>query len=255
MNKHDVNIKKGKLINFQIGIIAVISFCYMMHEVSHYTPINKKTIASIDINDTLFDEPMGPIIIEKPVLVIPTAPKKLKSIPVPVKVEPKLTPKVVDNTIEIKPVDTTPNAKTETILKTTTETSIVTTPVKSTKPSVIHNPTSVDFMPIFPGCDKYSTNNERAVCFQDKIQRMINKKFDRSIGGELGLSGVQRISLYFEINEKGLVSNIKARSKYPEFIKEAKRVAGLLPEMEPAQRKGSKVKMAYSVPIVFKTSN
>ena len=40
-------------------------------------------------------------------------------------------------------------------------------------------------MPVFPGCDKYSTNDQRAVCFQDKIQRMINNKFDRSIGNEL----------------------------------------------------------------------
>ena len=81
MNKHDANIKKGKLINFQIGIIAVISFCYVMHEVSHYTPIDKKTIASLPELDNTFTT-MGPV---------------------EVYVEPEIIEIKVPKTIEIKP--------------------------------------------------------------------------------------------------------------------------------------------------------
>lgn len=254
MKKHDANIKKGRLINFQIGIIAVISFCYMMHEVSHYTPIDKKIIASIDLIDTPYDESMGPVeVYVEPQIIKPNVTHK--KLPAPIKVNTAIIPKVVDNTTVIKTVDTKPAATPLETTKTPIKKGVTVKTTKVIKTAVINNTKTVDMMPVFPGCDKYSSNNERAVCFQDKIQRMINKKFDRSIGGELGLSGVQRISLYFEINENGLVSNIKARSQYPEFIKEAKRVAGLLPKMVPAQRRGAKVKMAYNVPIVFKTSN
>ncbi|WP_010522179.1 hypothetical protein [Aquimarina agarivorans] len=77
--------------------------------------------------------------------------------------------------------------------------------------TTIYKPNTVEFLPIFPGCDKYSTNNERAICFQEKVQRMVLRRFNNGLGDELGLSGKQTIFLYFEINENGLVSNIKAR--------------------------------------------
>lgn len=253
MNKHDANIKKGKLINFQIGIIALISFCYVLHEVSHYSPNSKKTIASIKVDEDPFYIAISNAeaypevtIIEKTVL------KEPKVIPEKIKVEPTLAPKVVDNETEVKIKSSKPITEAIKINETPAKTGIKTKIKNIKKPTGIHNSKSVDVLPIFPGCNKYSTNDERAVCFQDKIQRMINRRFDRNIGDELGLSGIQRISLYFEIDENGLVTNIKARSKYPEFIKEAKRVANLLPEMEPARRSGAKVKIAYSVPIIFK---
>lgn len=262
MNKHDVNIKKGKLINFQIGIIALISFCYIMHEVSHYVPSKQKDIARI-VKDEFIEEAMGPVLVwEAPSTVTKTTPiEEPQTKPKEVKIEPAAEPEVVDNKIDIKPTEEKPTpaeAKTNTPTTTTSAPSKTSGDSKVTKkatPTVLHNRKTVDIMPVFPGCNKYSTNNELAACFQEKIQRMINKRFDRSIGDELGLSGLQHISLYFEINEQGQVSNIRARSKYPEFIEEAKRVVSLLPTMKPAFRNGKKVKMAYNQPIIFQVMN
>ena len=256
MNKHDANIKKGRLINIQIGIIAAISFCYVMHEVSHYTTPSETTFAALEE-----EEPFGPVLTyEEPVIVVPAVKKVVTVKPKQPKIEPAAKPEEIDNTtktetIEEKITPTEPTTETTKEIKEKDSGETKKTPKINKAIPKIHSSRSVDMLPIFPGCDKYSSNNERAVCFQDKIQRMIYKKFDRSIGDDLGISGTQRISLYFEIDENGNVSNIKARSQHPEFITEAKRVAKLLPEMEPARRKGEKVKMAYNVPIIFKTNN
>lgn len=85
------------------------------------------------------------------------------------------------------------------------------------------------------------------------MKHLILKKFNNRIGNDLGLKGRQRIMLYFEIDQKGVVSNIRANSKGHIFDleKEAIRVAKKIPTMEPARAGNEKVKMAYSMPIVF----
>jgi len=73
------------------------------------------------------------------------------------------------------------------------------------------------------------------------------------LGEELGLSGKQRIMLYFEIDKSGNVANISANSKgkIKGLENEARRVARLLPKMEPAKVGKRKVKMSYTLPITF----
>jgi len=100
MNKHDANIKKGKLINFQIAVIAVISFCYFMYEVNTYSLPPKKTIAAID-NTEVYNT-MGPVevYVEPEVKVIPEKVKPIKKIEKTV-INKDVKPKVVDNKTKI----------------------------------------------------------------------------------------------------------------------------------------------------------
>jgi len=255
--KHEVNIKRSKWITFQLWIIAVLSFSYFMYEVSMYSkPAKNIANNTYSVNDTSNDpdEMYGGVeTYNDPVVEVK---------PKPVKISVDLPAEIIKNDApEIKAVTeekTNPNKQPVTKSKiTSTHTSTKTAPSSSTSTGVkkptIYSPRTVDFLPVFPGCDKYSTNAERAACFEKKIKRLVRKKFNNRIGNELGLQGKQRIMLYFEIDQNGVVSNIKANSKGHIFDleKEAIRVAKKIPTMQPARAGNEKVKMAYSIPIVF----
>jgi len=255
--KHEVNIKKSKWINFQLLVIALLSFSYFMYEIHMYSDL-KNDIAEAPVS--VIDNPEEIDIIYAGVRAIPNEPEVVvkpkpqvvtEVLPVEVKID---TP---DPVVESQPKEPIVNIPVETVGKSKP---VVKAPISKTgsttttkKTGGVYDRTTVDFLPVFPGCDKYSTNDERAACFQKKIQRHVNRKFNDGLGEELNLKGVQRIQLYFEIDENGEVSNVKARSrgKIIDLEKEAIRVAKLLPKMDPARSGTRKVKMAYNMPIVF----
>ena len=255
--KHEANTKKSNLITIQLLIIAVLSFSYFMYEVSIYSEPSKNIAEKIytpENNSKDPDEIYGgvevyiePIAETKPI-------KQQTNLDVPVEIVKNDTPEI-ETTIETKP-EVTKQPKS---IEGNTSKPVDKIPtntkkgVSKTKKKTLYSTKTVDFLPVFPGCDKYSTNAERAVCFEKKVTRLILKKYNNRIGNDLGLKGRQRIMLYFEINQNGVVSNIRANSKAKIFDleKEAIRVAKKLPIMEPARAGNEKVKMAYSVPIVF----
>lgn len=105
--------------------------------------------------------------------------------------------------------------------------------------------------PLFPGCS--GTNEERKVCFSNKISKYINRKFNTELAFELGLKpGIQKIYTQFKIDKNGNIIDVQARSPYKELQLEAIRVINLLPKMEPGKQQGNPVKVRYSIPIVFK---
>ncbi len=261
--KHEANVKKDKTINFQIGLIALLSFSYFMHGVFNYKASPKKVTSistpTIDPYDVFVT--MGAVtpVPDNPIAETVTRAKKPKSTTKTISKEiPKVVKKMPEENLTEKteitenPDHTTSKNKASATTKVTTKVSATKKGIAGVKTPSIYRPNTVEFLPIFPGCDKYSTNNERAICFQEKVQRMVLRRFNSGLGQDLGLSGKQTIFLYFEINENGLVSNIKARSKNKELADEAKRVARLLPKMKPARHGDTKVKMAYTLPITFK---
>ena len=110
-------------------------------------------------------------------------------------------------------------------------------------------------MPIFPGCEKESGNNAKKQCMSDKIAEFVNKKFNTELAGDLGLSGKQRISVIFKIDKNGEITNVQARAPHPGLEKEAKRVIGLLPKMQPGKQRGKAVTVPYSLPILFQVQD
>ena len=109
----------------------------------------------------------------------------------------------------------------------------------------------VQYVPIFPGCEGLSSNQERKDCMSSKISKIINRKFNTDIGADLGLKGVNRIHVQFTINDQGVVSNMKARGPHQALEKEAKRVVGLIPDMTPGKQGDKSVGVIYSLPITF----
>jgi protein TonB len=114
----------------------------------------------------------------------------------------------------------------------------------------------IENVPVFPGCEKKKSNTDKRKCMSDKIFKLVNRKFNKDLAGELGLQpGKKRISVFFKIDKNGNVVNVGARGPHPALEKEAKRVISLLPKMKPGKQRGKAVIVPYSLPIVFQVQN
>ncbi len=113
----------------------------------------------------------------------------------------------------------------------------------------------IENVPIFPGCEKKKGNNAKKKCMSEKISKFVNKKFNTDLAGDLGLSGRQRISVFFKIDKSGNIVNVGARAPHPGLEKEAKRVINLLPKMQPGKQRGKAVTVPYSLPILFQVQD
>ena len=106
--------------------------------------------------------------------------------------------------------------------------------------------------PIYPGCEGKSGKALKD-CMSKKIQKFVSRNFNTEIASDLGLSGERvKILTMFTIGKDGRVTNIRARSKYKDLEKEAKRVIAKLPKMKPGQQRNRPVKVTYTLPIIFK---
>ena len=112
---------------------------------------------------------------------------------------------------------------------------------------------TVQNVPIFPGCDK-GNNEARRKCMSQKITKFVQRKFNTDLAGDLGLSGRQRISVIFKIDKNGDVVGVRARAPHPRLVKEAIRVVNLLPKMKPGTQLGKAVVVPYSLPIIFEVA-
>ena len=114
---------------------------------------------------------------------------------------------------------------------------------------------SVEEVPVFPGCESEATNKERRDCMSDKVNRLVGRTFDSSLGSELGLSGLHRIYVSFKIDKDGKVNIIGARGPHPKLEEEAIRVVKKFPDMIPGRMGGKPVGVTYSLPIIFNIQN
>ncbi|WP_121666792.1 energy transducer TonB [Mesonia aquimarina] len=115
--------------------------------------------------------------------------------------------------------------------------------------------TAIEDVPIFPGCEKYKSNDERRRCMSEKVSDFVNSKFNTELGSELGLSGVNRVYVRFKIDSKGKIVDVQARAPHPRLQKEAERVVNMLPKMIPGKQRGKAVGVLYSLPIIFQVQD
>jgi len=112
----------------------------------------------------------------------------------------------------------------------------------------------IENVPVFPGCE--SGNNEaKKACMNEKMSKFISSKFNTDLAGDLGLSGVQKINVFFKIDKTGEIVDIKARAPHPRLEQEAIRVVGLLPKMLPGKQRGKAVRVPYYLPIKFQVQD
>jgi len=110
----------------------------------------------------------------------------------------------------------------------------------------------IEEVPIFPGCK--GNNEERRACFSNQVSKFVSRKFNAELSSELGLSSgsIQKIFVMFKINNKGKISDIRARAPHKKLQEEAIRVVSALPEMTPGKQRGRPVGVSYGLPIVFR---
>jgi protein TonB len=108
----------------------------------------------------------------------------------------------------------------------------------------------IENVPIFPGCESAGNNEERKLCFNQKIQEHINKEFAYPPSAlELGIQG--RVFVQFVIDSKGNIGSIRMRGPDRTLEKEAHRIVATLPQMTPGKQRGRAVSVPYSIPINF----
>lgn len=244
-NKHDANARKGTLVNFQIGLIASLLFTYLMFEVYTADPIVRMDTGQHEVFEDI-NFTMDTFVIEK-------EPQKEMAVKIKQPKTPDFTePEVVPDDKVLKELEK--EFKSE-------------APVESSTPfnpnelnglpdEVVDVPVEVpfrlvEFVPIFPGCEKLETNKERAACFSEKITKIVSRKFNSGLGSEYGLTGIQRIYTMFDVGTDGTIQNIKVRAAHHGLEKEAIRVINLFPKMTPGKQRDVPVTVKYQLPIVF----
>lgn len=107
----------------------------------------------------------------------------------------------------------------------------------------------IEKVPTYPGC--FGTNEEMKACMSKQIQQFVGENFNTKLANQVNLSGRQRISVQFKIDNTGNVVNVRARAAHPSLEEEAVRVVSALPAMLPGEQEGKKVGVIYALPIIF----
>ena len=243
--KHGANLQKNSVLYFQVGLIVVLLAIYGLFEMKFETTIpnggcpiqEPDEFAEVSIDKIKIYEETAKEPIEQPVK----------------KVILTTTPTIVGNDFKIKnPIEVNTGEQNSTSER----------PIDPSSVKVLDEPVEEDFLynfveqvPIYPGCENAKNNMERRKCMSDKINKLVQKKFDGNIASEYGLSGIQRISVEFKIDKTGHVTNIKTRATHPKLEEEAERVVKKIPDMIPGKQQDKTVGVIYSLPIIFKVQD
>ncbi len=241
--KKRINIKANSLLNFQIGLIVSLLLVLLVSEtrIEAYIPGNVSAWG-IDIEEPYV---IGAIVVEpepQPKATIAKRPEIRR---------PLTTVTPVENIVETQPVETgalsgLPDAP----VAEPAPSAPTSTPTGPSEPEAVANIMGVQFVPVFPGCENLGSNKEKIACMSAKINKFIGRHFNTDVAeGESGER--QRITVQFKIDTKGQVTEVKARAPDRALEKEAARVVGKLPSMEPGRQGDKAVSVMYMVPIVF----
>ena len=245
MHKHDANLQKNSALYFQIGLILCLMGTYALFEMQFqnktYQP--PKSLAKTVI---VYDDEIPKFTIEK------VKPKEE---------EPMHEKKSTTNFKEVE--DLTKAVEDEVFSQDEDEPFTFDEPINpDSSILIVEEPEpeivifdKVEIVPLYPGCEKYVSNDKRRKCMSDKINKLIRRKFNGDIAEEHGLKGKQRIFTKFTIDKTGKVTDIKIRAPHPALEKEANRVINRIPDMKPGIQQKKPVGVIFSLPIVFQVQN
>ncbi|WP_115461068.1 M56 family metallopeptidase [Winogradskyella aurantiaca] len=108
----------------------------------------------------------------------------------------------------------------------------------------------IDQAPTFESCDGL-VGDERKKCTSMEVAKFVNQNFNTNLALDLGLTGRQRISVFFKIDKNGDVTDVGARAPHEALEEEAKRVINALPKFIPGVHHDETVVVPYSLPILF----
>lgn len=226
------DLSKRSVIFFQVGLIAILLLVWQAIEWKTY---EREELGASHLYMDAFED------VDVPITVQQEATPPPKKIEVPEEIEIADDDRdIVEDVVESTETTQDDVIKIEEIEE-----------VRAEEPVEDFGFEVVEEVPVFPGCEGLATNEERKSCMSKKVSEFVNRKFNTSIGTELGLSGIHRIYVQFKIEADGSVTVIGARGPHPKLEQEAVRVAKALPEMQPGKQRGKAVGVIYSLPIVF----
>ncbi|MCB0382946.1 MAG: energy transducer TonB, partial [Psychroserpens sp.] len=238
--KHDANLQKNSTLYFQIGLILCLLGTYGLFEMKFV----KKEIQIQEfgqIDDTP-DFLVKNYVVEPKVVIqkqIEQRSQKLTNTP-PVIVDDN-TDIIIEKVDIVKPV----------ILDAPLNAANLTSIEKPTEEIEIFNMKDVEVVPIYPGCEKASTNSERTKCMSKKLGQLIQRKFNTELAADLGLDGLQKIDVQFKIDRNGQITEIRTRAPMQQLEDEARRVVNKIPQMTPGKQRNKPVSVVYNLPIKF----
>ncbi len=235
-------LEKYSKIFMEIGLVLVLFVVYQLLEHKTYDRLIGDSFKDVVMVDD--DKEDIPIVNREEIVI----PKNVPPPPVPEKIQ------VVEDELEIEEtiLDDTETDENEAI-------KVVDIPrivEEEEEEEIIED---VPFLvienaPIYPGC----TGNKQELkdCFTKKIKEFFIKRFDGDLAKELGLApGKKRIIVLFRIDQKGEVTDIRARAPHPKIQKEVMGIIGKLPQMTPGKQRGVPVRVQYTLPITFHVKN
>jgi len=239
--KHDANLQKNSMLYFQIGLILCLLGTYGLFEMK----FEKK---AIQISEIAQIEDISDIHVKN--YVVEPEVKIEKQVKQQSQILTDKPPVVVKNDFEI--VDVTIDlVKPEIFNKPIDVSSLGDFEEPEKVIELPFNMKDVEIVPIYPGCEKATTNRERVKCMSKKLGKLIQRKFNTDLAVDLGLSGLQKIDVQFKIDKNGKITEIKTRAPLQLLEDEAERVVNKIPQMEPGKQRNEPVAVLYNLPIMF----
>lgn len=240
--KHDANLQKSSILYFQVGLIVVLLVTYglfeMKFETKHYPKSSLKPVDDVLYVDILDAKKVMP---ESKTVAVKKQQRKLTT---KLKIVPDIT------SFDISKTDILDDTPTSVDLFNPDNLKLVEKPEEDDKPYDF-----VEQVPVYPGCEKAKDNNERKACMSDKINKLVQKKFNGDIASRYGLTGIQKIFVNFKIDKTGHITDINTRAPHPKLQEETERVIKKIPKMLPGKQQDKPVGVIYSLPIIFKVQN
>lgn len=240
--KHDANLQKNSTLYFQVGLILCLLGTFALFEMQF-----EDKIITFDTGDSKPEE-------------IEIAMVEVKVYEPEVKQEPKKEQTTILKEKYRLDEDNTPDELLENIVtpeeNITSDKPVVDIEDVKVEPIIEDVPIiNVQFVPIFPGCERYKTNAKRRKCLNEKLGKLVQRKFNTDIASDYGLSGVQKIDVQFKVDKTGHITDIKTRAPHPKLEDEAKRIINKIPKMKPGKMGDRPVNVIYTLPIKFKAEN
>ena len=230
------DLTKKSFLFFQVGLVVVLFITYMMIEWKTY---DKEAIDTGIVDLNMLDEEDVPI-------------TEIQKTPPPPPPPPPPAPEVIEVVEDDADVEEVEIQSTETDQNEVVEVE----EVEEVEEEIGDVPFAViESVPIYPGCEGLSNNEERKQCMSQKISKFVNKQFDTGLASDLGLSGINRVYVQFKISKTGKIVDVAARAPHPRLQSEGERVIKKLPNMKPGQQRGQNVGVLYSLPITFQVQD
>lgn len=234
----NVDLRKRSMLLLQLSLIMVLLFAYLA--------IEWKTFATNDLNNQKVH--MGELLEEEEPIILLEIPAPPVIPPPPL---PAVEPKVIDDE-DPTPEDTFES--TEDLDDDIVKMEDIKEAPKVDEPIIVPFE-FIEDVPIFPGCEGLQSNDERKKCMSQKITQFVNARFNKNLGDQVGVSGINRINVAFKIDNEGNIIDVQSRAPHPKLEEEAIRVINALPQMEPGKQRGKPVAVSYYLPIVFQVQN